>query len=443
VQTPDGAFHPTRFQDLAVTVDFHCNHACRFCIVQEGMNNYRGVGLERFAAMAAEAAVSGKYGRVIFTGGEVTLERKLFDFVAAARASKAFEHLRVQTHGRRFANLDFARALVGAGVDEYLVSIHGGSAAVHDDITQRPGSYDELVEGLRNLRALGARVITNTVINARNVTSLGAVVAAAAACGVREMEFWNYLPMEDFADERGLIAPMSAVVPALKAALDAAAALGVRCTVKYVPVCVLGEHGALVDNSQPDVLIEESFWSTFPRFNCLYEAVCEESERCLGLHHPYIAKYGWEESSLRPVPRVRPWAEASAAPEARPDRPEGGERPTEDAHAAWIALVDGAEAGLARRAGVQVTRNQARFRYEFTGGGALEVVLAPRDDARAALLRSRSFNVFYAGIEGAVDPQLARRLVTAAGARVVERDDGSLSLDPRKGLLPVVRGGRG
>lgn len=442
MQTPGGAFHPTRFQDLAVTVDFHCNHACRFCIVQEGMNNFRGVGPARFAAMAAEAAVSGKYGRVIFTGGEVTLERKLFDFVAAARESKAFAHLRVQTHGRRFADPGFARALVGAGVDEYLVSIHGASPAVHDDITQRPGSYAELLEGLRNLNALGARVITNTVINSLNVSSLAAVVAAAAATGVREMEFWNYLPMEDFADERGLIAPLSAVVPALKAALDDAARLGVRCTVKYVPVCLLGEHGALVDNGQPDVLIEESFWSTFPRFNCLYEAVCEESERCLGLHHPYVSKYGWEESALRPVPRVRPWAETAAAPEGKPDRP-ANEAPADLAHAPWVALVAGAETGLARRTGVQVTRNQARFRYELAGGGALEVVLAPRDEGRAALLRSRSFNVFYAGVEGSVDPAAAHRLVAAAGARVVERDDGSLSLDPRKGLLPVVRGGRG
>ena len=39
--------HPTRFRDLAVTVDFHCNSACTFCIVQEGMNNYRGVSFER------------------------------------------------------------------------------------------------------------------------------------------------------------------------------------------------------------------------------------------------------------------------------------------------------------------------------------------------------------------------------------------------------------
>ena len=65
--------HPTRFRDLAVTVDFHCNSACTFCIVQEGMNNYRGVPFERFVAIADENLRSQKYDRVLFTGGEVTL----------------------------------------------------------------------------------------------------------------------------------------------------------------------------------------------------------------------------------------------------------------------------------------------------------------------------------------------------------------------------------
>ena len=86
--------HPTRFRDLAVTVDFHCNSACTFCIVQEGMNNYRGVPLERFAAIVQENLYSRKYDRVLFTGGEVTLEKSLFDFVRLARDSDAFHHVR-------------------------------------------------------------------------------------------------------------------------------------------------------------------------------------------------------------------------------------------------------------------------------------------------------------------------------------------------------------
>ena len=67
--------HPTRFRDLAVTVDFHCNSACTFCVVQEGMNNYRGVPFERFEKIANENLQSRKYDRVLFTGGDERLFR--------------------------------------------------------------------------------------------------------------------------------------------------------------------------------------------------------------------------------------------------------------------------------------------------------------------------------------------------------------------------------
>src|SRR5262249_6189682 len=140
--------HPTRFRDLAVTVDFHCNSACTFCIVQEGMNNYRGVPFDRFARIVEENVRSRKYDRVIFTGGEVTLEKSLVQFVELARSSGAFRHVRLQTNGRKLAEAEYTRALVEAGLDEFFVSLHGDTAALHDRITQRPGSFDELIRGL-------------------------------------------------------------------------------------------------------------------------------------------------------------------------------------------------------------------------------------------------------------------------------------------------------
>ena len=57
MQSYKGRFEPTRFADLTVTVDFHCHSACRFCIVQEGMNLYRGVPFERFQQAVDDHAV--------------------------------------------------------------------------------------------------------------------------------------------------------------------------------------------------------------------------------------------------------------------------------------------------------------------------------------------------------------------------------------------------
>ena len=180
MESSSGSFHPTRFADVAVTIDFHCNSACRFCIVQEGMNRFGGVSYERFIAMVEENKRSGKYQRVIFTGGEVTLDKRLPSYIRAAKESGAFQYIRLQTNARRLAHMDITRALVEEGLNEFFVSIHGHDAASHDDITQRKGSFDELIAGLSNIHSLGARIVTNTVMNRRNLASLPHIVPIAA-----------------------------------------------------------------------------------------------------------------------------------------------------------------------------------------------------------------------------------------------------------------------
>ena len=432
--------HPTRFRDLAVTVDFHCNSACTFCIVQEGMNNYRGVPFERFAAITAENLRSGKYDRVIFTGGEVTLEKSLFQFVAHARDSGAFRHVRLQTNGRKLADPIFARELVEAGVDEFFVSLHGDTAVLHDRITQRPGSFDELVRGLENLAAQPVRRITNTVAHRTNMHAFAGIVDIAERYGVGEMEFWNYLPMEDHDDERNLIAPLGPLLPSLHAALERCERAGIRAVTKYVPRCLLGRHGATLDNSQPDTIIVESFWNEFPRFACLYEAECEHSEECLGLSHDYARKFGWEEDVLQPEPRRRPWVPRAHGVEGRADADPGGADDGTRGHPAWEALVAGVPAAVGRVARVQLNRNQARYTLVSVAGDAsVELVLAARDESAPALLRTASFNVFYTEVKGSWGEAAMEGMLRAVCERIQARDDGSLTLDSRKGLVQLAR----
>ena len=434
--------HPTRFRDLAVTVDFHCNSACTFCIVQEGMNNYRGVPFERFVDIVDENLRSRKYDRVVFTGGEVTLEKSLLQFVAHARGSGAFRHVRLQTNGRKLADPAFTHQLVDAGIDEFFVSLHGDTAALHDCITQRPGSFDELVRGLANLATHPVRRITNTVVHRTNARAFAGIVGVAHAHGVSEMEFWNYLPMEDHDDERNLLVPLADALPALRRALDRCAAVGIRAVTKYVPRCLLGPHGATLDNSQPDTIIVETFWNEFPRFACLYEAVCEHGDECLGLSHDYVRKFGWEEDRLVPTPRTRPWAPRTRAVEGRPDEPSTEPADVPRGHPAWEALLGGLPAELGRVVRVQLNRNQARYTLALARGGAtVELVLAARDDSTPALARTSSFNVFYTQVQGSFDRADMERLLRDACRRLAARDDGSLTLDSRKGLRQLPRKG--
>ena len=56
------------------------------------------------------------------------------------------------------------RSLAQAGLDSAQVSIEGGSAEVHDAITQHPGAWEQAVRGVKNLRAEKIHTHTNTTI---------------------------------------------------------------------------------------------------------------------------------------------------------------------------------------------------------------------------------------------------------------------------------------
>jgi uncharacterized Fe-S cluster-containing radical SAM superfamily protein len=434
MQSFKGRFEPTRFDDLTVTVDFHCHSACRFCIVQEGMNRYRGLPIARFREVVEDNRRHRKHSRVIFTGGEVTLEPALFDFIDCAKASGTFEHIRVQTNGRRLADRAFAERLVNAGVDEWFVSIHGHDARSQDHISQRPGSFDEALAGLRNLSELGVTLMTNTVLTTLNVAHLERIVETVRPFRPVRMEFWNYLPMEDYADERGLLAPIETLGPALRAALDRCASAGIEAAVKYVPRCVLGAHGDAQDNTQPDVVIVEEFYDVYPKFACIHEASCEHAESCLGLHHPYISKFGWEEDVLVPTPRTTPWQEPEHGLWLGSDQPGAKHTDARLDHPEWRALVLGvAERQNGVLASVQVQRRACVIRFEVEGA-SVDVVLTARDEASPALVRSASFNVHYRNIQGSANDAIAA-LVRDAAQTVVERDRGSFRLESRKGLV--------
>jgi cyclic pyranopterin phosphate synthase len=431
--TYKGRFDPTRFEDLTVTVDFHCHSACRFCIVQEGMNLFRGVSLERLRQAVDDNVKHRRYRRICFTGGEVTLEKKLFEYIAIARESGSFEHMRLQTNGRLLADMAFARRLVEAGVDEYFVSLHGHDAATQDHISQRPGSFDEAMRGIANLAELGVCLMTNTVIHSLNAEHLPGIVRTVLPFRPVRMEFWGYLPMEDYADTLGLLAPMRQVAPRLREALALLRASGTEARVKYVPRCLLGDFADQHDDAQPDVVIAEKFYDPYPQFACIYEGVCEHSDTCLGLNHPYLSKFGWEEALLKPTPRTRPFVEPDDGPAIGSDRPGEGMAPSLE-HPEWRVLVDGvAERHGARLSAVRLTRRSCVFTFVH-GASSVEFVLTARDDKAPALARTPSFNLHYRAASGP-DREALSALIRGASEAIALRDRGGKLLDRRKGLI--------
>jgi MoaA/NifB/PqqE/SkfB family radical SAM enzyme len=290
---------------VELTMHFKCNLKCTHCMIEGTMDWLKPESMEQFEQILALNAQRRQWKGLVLTGSEVTLRRDLADLGRRARAS-GFEHVRIQTHGMRLADEDYAGELVEAGIDEYLVSVTAADAASHDAITGVPGSFEQTVRGLQNLDRFEKIVtLTNTVVTRLSYRQLPDVVARLSHLRrLAQMEFWNYWPMRE-TDDKNLIASHLDVLPHLREAVAKARGLGRAVEVKNFPECLLGEDRNALNNAQPKLIIDPEFWPEFMRngfHQCVHRSNCGASS-CLGLNTAYVNKYGWHADVLVPLPR--------------------------------------------------------------------------------------------------------------------------------------------
>ncbi len=292
---------------VEMTVHFRCNLSCRHCMILDSMHWLTPADDDEFEALLQENTTHGKWKGLILTGAEVTLRRDLPELAMRARQS-GFEHVRIQTHAMRLADPDYCRTLVDAGIDEFFVSVTAATAAVHDRITEVPGSFARTLQGLHNLDQFpGVNLMTNTVITRLSYDCLPQVVDLLSSLRhLTRMEFWNYWPMEETGNPELLVSHFE-VRPFLLRALQNARAHGRAVEVKNFPHCLLGDLGDALVNDQPELRIDPRFWDEFNRngfHQCAFRDECG-SQQCLGLNAAYVNHYGWHEDLLSPLPRLR------------------------------------------------------------------------------------------------------------------------------------------
>lgn len=287
---------------LSFTMDFRCDLRCTHCMIDETKFELNPTHEAKFQAMLSRERNRRRYRGIILTGAEVTLNKSLPRWVREARAA-GFERVRVQTHGMRLSDLEFCETLIHAGVNEFFVSVIAATPETHDAIAQREGAFQRTMQGLRNLEGFDVCVLTNTVITTQSFRELPGVVQNLVGLRrLHRMEFWNYWPMAA-TDERDLLASVDEVGPYLREAVRRARSAGYEVAVKDFPACLLGEDSDAVQNQQPSLVIDRSFYDTF----LLNEfGQCSKAEQCghgqcRGFTTAYLSKFGEPTEQLRPI----------------------------------------------------------------------------------------------------------------------------------------------
>ena len=151
---------------LKLSSGTHCNQRCSFC---HAADSDVELSTEEAAARVGRAA-SGHFTGVFYSGGEPTIRKDIHLLVN--RAAELGMEVGFITNGRMLAYRKLARMLVRRGLREVHLSLHGGTATVHDAIAGVPGAFDQALQALHNLLDLGVRMNLSFVVSRHNYTDL-------------------------------------------------------------------------------------------------------------------------------------------------------------------------------------------------------------------------------------------------------------------------------
>jgi molybdenum cofactor biosynthesis enzyme MoaA len=304
LRVPDFPRDPN-VRDLTLALNYRCNSKCRFCFIEKEIaEGHPDTPRDVIEEVFRKNRESGAFERIIFSGAEATLRKDLPEIVEGARARGGFSHVRIQTNGRRLRDRAYTERLVGAGLDEFFVSVHAPRSALDAHVTGAPHGFAEMQAGLRNVLACGARLISNTAVTRDNHRELPALARFLCAENVPEAEVWAFVEFGDVGQSHQHVR-MGEALPFVREAAAHLRAAGVQVRLSWFPECMLGEHADLVHNHRAFTLILDEFSRRMHAnagFDCPHAARCSRFARtCIGLHERYRATFGDERDALVPV----------------------------------------------------------------------------------------------------------------------------------------------
>lgn len=159
--------------DFYIALTYACQLSCINCPIDTWSHRSRRLGLAEFKQMFATTGFGSGLDSVVLSGGEPTLHTQLLemvDFVTGDMTS----NLHILSNSNRFADASYVEKLSMVGHDRVTVTtaIYSHVPSIHDDITQRTGSFERTIRGLKNLMAGGIKISLKTVIQRKNYTNL-------------------------------------------------------------------------------------------------------------------------------------------------------------------------------------------------------------------------------------------------------------------------------
>ncbi len=307
-----------------VFIGYDCNNNCRFCMEQNVRREASQKKEEVMAEMLKAKSRGSDYLEII--GGEATIRPDFLDIVRFARKLK-FQTVMIATNGRMFSYKKKAYEAIEAGLNSVVFSIHGHNAKIHDYLTRVPGSFNQLQQGIKNIKVvtkeLGVKIHigTNTTIVKQNYKHLPKIGKLIKSFGIKNSEFIFVDCNEGGAYNNffDLVPRISDAAPYIHKCLDLYNPKDERSNwdIRYVPLCYFTDYLGQVSELREKKIFKtdqvgrgaiggsydyqekrKNFYRVKPE-KC---AKCILYQYCEGVWRFYYKKYGGKE--LKPVLKI-------------------------------------------------------------------------------------------------------------------------------------------
>ena len=228
--------------------------------------------------------------------GQLALNSRLVEYVQLAK-QRGVRAVELQTNAIRLADPALTDALVAAGLDQAMISLHGSTAEISDAITGAPGTFASTVRGIDQVAQSGVRLRLNFVFCQANHRDFPSFVELVAGRWPKAAIVFSFVGSHTDVVPRSatLIPRFTEVMPPLLAGLARARAARLEVSgfdsMCGLPLCLVPEEERPAFS--PVELSADAGAGEFVKAEVC--AGCVEQQRCYGVRRGYAELYGTAE----------------------------------------------------------------------------------------------------------------------------------------------------
>lgn len=307
-----------QYKTADIKLGYSCNDKCIHCVVEELRNiaqKNKNPDLKTNEYLKEiDKAIENKVTRIVLTGGEPTIRKDFVEIVDYIY--KTNTQIYLQTNGRFLSNPDVIKKIIGK-IDSYIIALHGPNQTIHELITQSENSFNQTIQGIKNIIKVNGNICGKTVISKINHKTLLETCKLYNKLGVKEI-YLAYPHSSGNPNYLEKIAPTySQIKQEIENCIDWAQINDINLKLESILPCHLSKEYPLKYfsdftefNSQKQIKMlnqNQKSWENYTKTEKKKDPTkcqkCFYNQFCNGIWHEYIKLYGFKE--ITPITQIK------------------------------------------------------------------------------------------------------------------------------------------